>query len=113
MGETSENYNTQTANRGDQRSIVGEENMQLGMYTAHSASQDNTNKAMVSILIWTEEATEIPNFKASARQCIDKANVRKVESSVSVALTIFYHIKDELGNSFELTTWLKTKQESL
>jgi hypothetical protein len=113
VGETSENYNTQTANRGDHRSNVGKENMQLGMYRARSMSQVNTNKATVSILISTEEATEITNFKASARQRIDKANVHKVESSVSVALTIFYQIKDELGNSSELTTWLKTKQELL
>lgn len=72
MSETSENYNTQTANGGDHRSIVGKENMQLGMYRARSMSQDNTNKAMVSILIATLDATEIANFKACARQGNDK-----------------------------------------
>jgi len=82
------------------------------MYRARSVSQDNTNKAMVSIPNSTEEATEIANFKASARQYTDKASVNKFECSVSVTLTIFYHTKDELRNSFELTTWLIATHES-
>jgi hypothetical protein len=92
--------------------IVGKGKMQLGMYSARSMSQDNTNKAVVSILTSNEEATETANFKACARQCSDKVNVHTVECSVSAALEIFYHTKDELGNSFELTTWLKATEES-
>lgn len=92
--------------------IVGKEAIQPGMYRDRSMSQYNTNKVMVSILISTEEDTEVTNFKASARQCSDKANVHKVECSVSVALKIFYHTKDVLGNSFKLTTWLKATKES-
>lgn len=46
-------------------------------------SKDNTNKAMVSILISTEEATEITNFTASDRQWSDNVYAHKVECSVS------------------------------
>jgi hypothetical protein len=56
--------------------IVGKEEIQPVMYTARSLSENNTDKAMVSILISTEEATEITNFTASARQWSQCTQVR-------------------------------------
>lgn len=56
--------------------IVGKEEIQPNIYTARSLSENNTNKIMVSILISTEEATEIINCTASARQWSQCTQVR-------------------------------------
>jgi hypothetical protein len=66
--------------------IVGKEAVQPDMYRARAMSHGNTNTVKVSILMSTEEDTEITHFKASARQRSDKVNVHKVECSVSLAL---------------------------
>jgi len=53
------------------------------VYMASSVSQVNSNKATVSTLNSTEEATEITNLKVSATQWSDTVSVHWVGSSVS------------------------------